>query len=66
MTIEHVVADGDTVAAYVTWSGTLQGETASISGQEVSIPEGQREAEWVGALFFQLECGKIADSVAGH
>ena len=61
MTIEHVVADGDTVAAYVSWSGTLQGETAMISGQDVSIPEGQRDAEWVGALFFQLECGKITD-----
>ena len=61
MTIEHVVADGDTVAAYVSWSGTLQGETAMISGQDVSIPEGQRDAEWVGTFFFQLECGKITD-----
>jgi predicted ester cyclase len=56
-----LVAEGETVAAYVSWSGTLQGETAIISGQEVSIPEGQRDAEWVGAVFFQLECGKIAE-----
>jgi predicted ester cyclase len=61
MTVDHLVAEGETVAAYVSWSGTLQGETAIISGQEVSIPEGQRDAEWVGAVFFQLECGKIAE-----
>ena len=61
MTVDLLVAEGDTVAAYVSWSGTLQGETAIVSGREVSIPEGQRDAEWVGALFFQLECGKIAE-----
>jgi predicted ester cyclase len=61
MTVDLLVAEGETVAAYVSWSGTLQGETAIISGQEVSIPEGQRDAEWVGAVFFQVECGKIAE-----
>jgi predicted ester cyclase len=61
MTVDLLVAEGETVAAYVSWSGTLQGETAIISGREVSIPEGQRDAEWVGALFFQVECGKIAE-----
>jgi len=61
MTIDQLVAEGETVAAYVSWSGTLQGETALISGREVSIPEGQRDAEWVGALFFRVECGKITD-----
>ena len=61
MTVDLLVAEGETVAAYVSWSGTLQGETAVISGQEVSIPEGQRDAEWVGAVFFQVECGKIAE-----
>jgi predicted ester cyclase len=61
MTVDHLVGEGDTVAAYVSWSGTLQGETAIVSGQDVSIPEGQRDAEWVGALFFQIECGKIAE-----
>jgi predicted ester cyclase len=60
MTVNHLVAEGDTVAAYVSWSGTLQGETARINGQDVSIPEGQRDAEWVGSFFFQFECGKIA------
>lgn len=60
MTVNHLVAEGDTVAAYVTWSGTLQGETARINGQDVSIPEGQRDAEWVGTFFFEFECGKIA------
>ena len=61
MTVDLLVAEGDTVAAHISWSGTLQGETAMVSGQEVSIPEGQRDAEWVGALFFQVECGKIAE-----
>jgi predicted ester cyclase len=61
MTIDLLVAEGDTVAAHVSWSGTLQGETAIISGHEVSIPEGQRDAAWAGALFFQVECGKIAE-----
>ncbi len=61
MTVDHLVAEGNTVAAYVSWSGTLQGETAMIAGQDVSIPELQRDAEWVGAFFFQIECGKIAE-----
>lgn len=61
MTVDLLVAEGETVAAYVSWSGSLQGETAVIAGQEVSIPEGQRDAEWVGAVFFQMECGKIAE-----
>ena len=61
MTVDLLVADGETVAAYITWSGTLQGETVMFSGQDVSIPEDQRDAEWVGALFFQVECGKITD-----
>jgi predicted ester cyclase len=61
MTVDLLVAEGETVAAYVTWSGTLQGETVTFSGQEVSIPEGQRDAEWVGTVFFQVECGKITE-----
>lgn len=61
MTIDLLVAEGDTVAAYVTWSGTLQGDTVTVSDQDVSIPEGQRDAEWVGSVFFQVDCGKIAE-----
>ncbi len=61
MTVDLLVAEGDTVAAYVSWSGTLEGETHVVAGQDVSIPEGQRDAEWVGAIFFHLECGKIAE-----
>jgi predicted ester cyclase len=60
MTIDLLVAEGDAAAAYVSWSGTLQGETVRISGQDVSVPEGQRDSEWVGSFFFQFECGKIA------
>ena len=61
MTVDLLVAEGETVAAYIFWRGTLQGETAVISGQDVSIPEGQRDAEWVGAIFFRVECGTIAE-----
>ena len=61
MTVDLLVAEGDTVAAYVSWSGTLQGETHVVAGQDVSIPEGQRDAEWVGAVFFHMECGRIAE-----
>jgi predicted ester cyclase len=61
MTVDHLIAEGDTIAAYVTWSGTLQGETALVAGQDVSVPEGQRDAEWVGAIFFRVECGTISD-----
>lgn len=61
MTVDLLVADGDTVAAYVSWSGTLQGETLAIAGQDVPIPADQRDAEWVGAVFFHMECGKIAE-----
>lgn len=60
MTIDLLVAEGETAAAYVSWSGTLQGETAKVSGRDVSVPEEQRDAEWVGSFFFQFECGKIA------
>ena len=61
MTVELLVADGETVSAYVSWSGTLQGETHVVANQEVPIPAGQRDAEWVGAVFFHMECGKIAE-----
>ena len=61
MTVDFLVAEGETVAAYVSWSGTLQGETHVVAGQDVPIPAGQRDAEWVGAIFFHLECGKIAE-----
>ena len=61
MTVELLVADGETVSAYVSWSGTLQGETHVVANQEVPIPADQRDAEWVGAVFFHMECGKIAE-----
>jgi len=61
MTVDLLVAEGDTVAAYVSWSGTLEGETHPIAGQDVPIPEGQRDAEWVGSVFFHMECGQIAE-----
>jgi predicted ester cyclase len=61
MTVDHLIAEGDTIAAYVTWSGMLEGETAQVAGQDVSVPEGQRDAEWVGAIFFRVECGTIAE-----
>jgi predicted ester cyclase len=61
MTVEHLVAEGDTVAAYVSWSGTLAGDTHRVAGQDVPVPVDQRDAEWVGAIFFHMECGQIAE-----
>jgi hypothetical protein len=39
----------------------MQGETHQVAGQDVSVPEGQRDAEWVGSVFFHMECGRIAE-----
>ena len=60
VTVDLVVAEGDLVAAYTTWSGTAAGETATLMGQEVSIPAGAT-SEWATTVFFRIECGKIAE-----
>jgi predicted ester cyclase len=60
VTIDLLVAEDDLVAAYTTWNGTAQGETATFMGQEVNIPAGAT-SEWVTSVFFRIECGKIAE-----
>jgi steroid delta-isomerase-like uncharacterized protein len=63
LTVDRMVAEGDLVAAYVTWTGTHQDDD-----EEEGIAATGQEAEWVGAAFFRVECGKIAEvwAVADH
>lgn len=56
VTVERTVAEGDLVAAYLTWSGTHQDDD-----EEMGVPATGESAEWVAAVFFQIECGKISD-----
>jgi predicted ester cyclase len=51
-----VVAEGDTVAAYLSWSGTQQDDN-----EEMGVPNTGKHANWVSATFVRVECGKIAD-----
>ena len=60
-TVDLLIAEGDTVGAHVTWSGTLQGDSAVFMGQEVAVPEGGATVDWVSAMFFRIECGEIAE-----
>lgn len=57
ITVEPMVAEGDMVAAYVTWAGTHQDDD-----EEMGVPETGQAAEWVGVGFFRIECGKIAET----
>lgn len=50
VTLDPVVAEGDTVMALLTWSG-------------VDADSGE-EATWGGAGVFRIECGKIAENWA--
>ena len=55
VTVDRMVAEGDLVAAYLTWSGTHHDDE-----EDQSIPATGQSAEWVAAVFFQIECGKIS------
>jgi predicted ester cyclase len=61
VTVDHLVAEGDTVAAYVSWTGTLQDDTPVFFGEELSVPATGGTTEWVSAVFFRIECGKVAE-----
>lgn len=55
-TVDMIVAEGDTVAAYLSWTGTQKDDD-----EETGVPATGNQASWVSAAFFRFECGKIAD-----
>ena len=60
VTVDQLMAEGDMVAAYTSWTGTFQGDTAVLFGNELDIPAGST-SDWVSAVFFRIECGKISE-----
>ena len=61
VTVDQMVAEGDWVAAYTSWSGTSQGDTAVFFGEELEVPEAGSTVDWVSTVFFRIECGKISE-----
>src|ERR671912_1061203 len=61
VTVDQLMAEGDMVAAYTTWTGTFQGDKAVFFGEELDIPEAGLTSDWVSAVFFRIECGKISE-----
>jgi predicted ester cyclase len=61
VTIDLLMAEGDMVAAYTSWTGTFQGDTAVFHGNELDIPEDGLTSDWVSAVFFRFECGKVSE-----
>jgi predicted ester cyclase len=60
VTVDQLLAEGDMVAAYTSWTGTFQGDKAVFFGNELDIPAGLT-SKWVSAVFFRIECGKISE-----
>jgi predicted ester cyclase len=56
ITVEQVIAQDDRVAAYFRYSG-IQQDDDEMRG----YPATGREAEWVEAVFYRFECGKIVE-----
>jgi predicted ester cyclase len=61
VTVDQLMAEGDMVAAYTSWTGTFQGDTAVFFGNELDIPEDGLTSDWVSAVFFRIECGKVSE-----
>jgi predicted ester cyclase len=61
VTVDQLMAEGDMVAAYTSWSGTFQGDTAMFFGKELDIPEAGLTSDWVSTVFFRIECGKVSE-----
>jgi predicted ester cyclase len=61
VTVDLLMAEGDMVAAYTSWSGTFQGDTAMFFGNELDIPEDGLASDWVSTVFFRIECGTISE-----
>jgi predicted ester cyclase len=60
VTVDQLMAEGDMVAAYTSWTGTFQGDKAVLFGKELDIPAGST-SDWVSAVFFRIECGKVSE-----
>ena len=60
VTVDQLLAEGDMVAAYTSWTGTFQGDKAVFFGKELDIPAGST-SDWVSAVFFRIECGEISE-----
>jgi ketosteroid isomerase-like protein len=60
VTVDQLMAEGDMVAAYTSWTGTFQGDKAVFFGEELDIPPGLT-SDWVSAVFFRIECGKVSE-----
>jgi predicted ester cyclase len=60
VTVDQLMAEGDMVAAYTSWTGTFQGDKAVFFGEELDIPAGLT-SDWVSAVFFRIECGKVSE-----
>ena len=60
VTVDQLMAEGDMVAAYTSWTGTFQGDKAVYFGEELDIPAGLT-SNWVSAVFFRIECGKVSE-----
>jgi predicted ester cyclase len=61
VTVGHLVAEGDMVAAYTSWTGTTQGTKAVFFGNQVDIAEEGLGSNWVSVVFFRIECGKVSE-----
>jgi predicted ester cyclase len=61
VTVDLLVAEGDMIAAYTSWTGTFQGPTAMFFGDEIEIPATGLTSEWVSVVFFRMECGKVSE-----
>jgi predicted ester cyclase len=61
VTVDLLMAEGDMVAAYTSWTGTFQGDTAVFFGNELDIPEAGLTSDWVSTVFFRIECGKVSE-----
>jgi predicted ester cyclase len=61
VTVDQLLAEGNMVAAYTSWTGTIQGTKAMFFGNELDIPGVGLTSTWVSAVFFRIECGKISE-----
>ena len=57
VTVEQMIAEGDTVASYQRYTGTQQGDVEDEQG----VPATGLTTEWVSMGLFRIECGKIAE-----